>query len=155
MSLKTQNKQGFTLVEVLVALVVLAIGLLGLATLQGRALGGGHSAYLRSQATLYAYDILERMRVNREEAMTLPSPYTLADYGDVSAATPGTRADDDLDEWLGFVNGLPGGEARINLSNEEKGRILVQIFVRWNEKVMKTDAGGNPIQPEIVVRTIL
>lgn len=56
---------GFTLIEVLVAVLVLAIGLLGLAGLQTTGLHSNHSAYLRTQATLLAYDMADRMRANR------------------------------------------------------------------------------------------
>lgn len=55
---------GFTLVEVLVALVILCVGLLGLAGLHLSGLRNNESAYLRSQATLQAYDMVDRMRAN-------------------------------------------------------------------------------------------
>ena len=47
----SSGSQGFSLMEVLVALLVLAIGLLGLAALQARGVKFNHDAYLRSQAT--------------------------------------------------------------------------------------------------------
>jgi type IV pilus assembly protein PilV len=62
------KSKGFTLVEVLVAVFVLAIGLLGLAGLQAKSLQFNHSAYQRSQATILAYDIIDRMRTNLSEA---------------------------------------------------------------------------------------
>ena len=63
--MKTFNKnQGFTLVEIMIAVFVLAIGLLGMAGLQMASLKNNHSAYLRTQAVEYAYDITDRMRAN-------------------------------------------------------------------------------------------
>lgn len=63
--MKTFNKnQGFTLVEIMIAVFVLAIGLLGMAGLQMASLKNNHSAYLRTQAVEYAYDISDRMRAN-------------------------------------------------------------------------------------------
>lgn len=59
---------GFTLVEVLIAVVILAAGLLGLAALQATALGFNQSAYYRSQATQLAYDMADRMRSNVADA---------------------------------------------------------------------------------------
>ena len=60
------RSRGFTLVEVLVALVVLSIGLLGVAALQLTSLRSNHSSAMRSQATFLAYDIIDRMRANRD-----------------------------------------------------------------------------------------
>lgn len=58
------HMKGFTLVEVLVALLILSIGLLGLAGLQAGGLRSNHSAYLRSQAVMLAHDMADRMRSN-------------------------------------------------------------------------------------------
>lgn len=55
---------GFTLVEVLVTIIVLAIGVLGLAGLQLASMRSNHSAFLRTQATLAANDLIDRMRIN-------------------------------------------------------------------------------------------
>ena len=60
----TIQSQGFSLVEVLVALLVLSIGLLGLAALQTTSLQYNTGSYLRTQATFLAYDIIDRMRAN-------------------------------------------------------------------------------------------
>lgn len=62
------HSQGFTLVEVMVAVVILAIGLLGMATLMMSSLQSSESAYSRSQASLMAYDILDRMRANKVDS---------------------------------------------------------------------------------------
>ncbi|MEJ2142634.1 MAG: type IV pilus modification protein PilV, partial [Gammaproteobacteria bacterium] len=53
---------GFSLLEVMIAMVIFSIGLIGLAGLQSASLGYNHSAYLRSQATYLAYNILDKMR---------------------------------------------------------------------------------------------
>jgi type IV pilus assembly protein PilV len=59
---------GFTLIEVLVAMVVLTVGLLGLAGLQATSLKNSQNAYYRSVATQLAYDMADRMRANFTEA---------------------------------------------------------------------------------------
>jgi len=61
---RVRSETGFTLIEVLVAVFVLAIGLLGAASLQVVGSRGSNSAYYRSQATLVANDLAERMHVN-------------------------------------------------------------------------------------------
>lgn len=53
------------MLEVLISILVIAFGLLGLAGLQGFSIRNNHNAYLRNQATLAAYDIVDRMRANR------------------------------------------------------------------------------------------
>ena len=60
---------GFTLIEVLVALIVLSIGLLGIGKLMLFTSHANDSAYLRGQATEMAYAILDNMRANRTNAV--------------------------------------------------------------------------------------
>jgi type IV pilus assembly protein PilV len=55
---------GFTLVEVMVAVLILSLGLLGVAGLQTFSLRSNRAAFYRSQATSAAYDIIDRMRAN-------------------------------------------------------------------------------------------
>jgi type IV pilus assembly protein PilV len=59
------KSRGFTLLEILIAVVVLSIGLLGIAGLQALGQRSNHSAYLRSQATALAYEMIDRMRANK------------------------------------------------------------------------------------------
>jgi len=59
-----KNTAGFTLIEVLIAIIILSIGLLGMAGIQLQGLRGTTSSNLRSQATILANDIAERVRVN-------------------------------------------------------------------------------------------
>ena len=59
---------GFSMIEVLVALLILALGLLGFALLQTMTLRYTQSAPLRTQATNLAYDVLDQMRANRQQA---------------------------------------------------------------------------------------
>lgn len=59
-----QRQSGSTLIEVMVSIVVMAIGLLGLAGLQVSALKFEKSSSQRSEASLAAYDISERIRAN-------------------------------------------------------------------------------------------
>ena len=59
-----KQSDGFTLLEVLVALLILAIGILGIAGLQFQALRFNHDAYLRTQVNVVATDVMELMRLN-------------------------------------------------------------------------------------------
>src|SRR5580658_10907158 len=71
-----ERHDGFTILEVLVSLVILSIGLLGTAKLMLYSSHANDSAYLRSQATDLAYEILDNMRANRQQA--LAGAYTTA-----------------------------------------------------------------------------
>ena len=93
---------GFTLLEVLIALVVLSIGLLGIAALQGVGLRSSQGAYLTSQASLLAYDIADRIRAN---------PQSVAAYNGFVTNCPETMPatpllDADLAEWSCAVEEL-------------------------------------------------
>src|ERR1700733_499043 len=80
---------GFTLIEVLVSMVILSIGLLGIAKLMLFSSRSNDSAYLRSQATELAYEILDNMRANRQEAIAL-TYNTTAGAVATTAAPPAT-----------------------------------------------------------------
>ena len=61
-----QNKlsTGFTLLEILIAMLIISIGLLGVATLQIRGQQFNQVSYFRTQATFLAYDLMDRIRIN-------------------------------------------------------------------------------------------
>ncbi len=132
MKTKLMQKGGFTLVEVLVALVVLSVGLLGLASLQAQGLSGNADAMLRTQATLYVYDMVERMRINRDDAISSSQHYEIA-YGDTPASTLPTMVKDDLDDWLAEVATLPSGLGSIDISSTSAGTEAT-VSVQYNDK---------------------
>jgi type IV pilus assembly protein PilV len=133
-----RNNRGFTLLEILVALLVLSIGLLGLAGLQTFSLRNNHSALLRSQAVVLAYDALDRMRSNRDQAMLGTGGYRTgfgdhaADYSasDCSSnCTSSALATYDLAAWKADVERLPGGQAQISIDANNKATVQV----RWSD----------------------
>lgn len=96
------RQHGFSMVEVLVALLILSIGLLGLAGMQTRSVQMNQSAAQSSQANFLAYDILDRMRANRNAAVNGDYNRTLTQP--VPTAT-NTLANRDLREWLIMIVG--------------------------------------------------
>jgi type IV pilus assembly protein PilV len=70
-----QKARGFTLIEVLVSTIILAIGLLGLAAMQTLALKDNQDAFFYSQASTLAYEMSDRMKVNPSGwSATIPEP---------------------------------------------------------------------------------
>lgn len=131
-SLKYQA--GFTLLEVLVTIVVLSLGLLGYGGLQMASLKNSASAYQRSQATILAYDMIDRMRANRTQAIGGNYNITIGSPG----AGSGVAGQDILD-WKTLVgNALPGGDAAINVDGT--GNALIQI--QWVDKRDRSNTGN-------------
>lgn len=117
-------QHGFTMVEVLVTVLILAIGLLGLAGLQSTALRSNHSAYLRSQATVLAYDIADRMRANRTAALN--DDYNVGLGG---APTGSTMAVTDVNAWKGNLAAmLPQGDGTV-----DRAGTRFTITVQWDD----------------------
>lgn len=129
-----KDQAGFTLLEVLITLVILAIGLLGLAGIQATGLKNNHSAYMRSQATQLAYDIADRMRAN----MTAVDSYLTTDPSsagiktscmEVSGCAPVDMAENDLYEWnLALTNALPLAEAIVSIASG-----VHTITINWDD----------------------
>ena len=143
--------RGFTLLEILVALLVLSVGLLGLAGLQTFSLRNNHSAFLRSQAIVLAYDALDRIRSNRDQALLGTGSAYNATYSDSPGAvdcssncTSSRIAQYDLAAWKADVARLPGGQARIAIDANNK----VTVQVRWSD-----NRDGNPLT--VAVETLL
>jgi len=107
------DASGFTLLEVLVALLVLAIGLLGLAALQTMSMKFSHQSYERTQATLLAYDILDCMRANPNGDYSATAS---SDPGCISAScTANQLAEHDLFHWRKAVqNSLAASAATVS-----------------------------------------
>tara|TARA_R110001583_G_scaffold173287_1_gene327195 strand:- start:40849 stop:41307 length:459 start_codon:yes stop_codon:yes gene_type:complete len=132
----TNNKtkqSGFTLLEVLITLVILAIGLLGLAGMQATGLKNNHSAYMRSQATQFAYDIADRMRANTIAIASYitSDPSTASAQASCMAAgcTPAQMAGNDLFEWnSALTSTLPLAEATISVATG-----VYTITINWDD----------------------
>lgn len=133
--------RGVSLIEVLVALLILSVGLLGLAGLQTASLQYNHSASLRTQANNFAYDMADRMRVNRNAAVD--GHYNIDKGG--SLPTGNSVADQDVAEWVQTVrNTLPDGDASIHVNNNATGTITIE----WDDSRGEEDR----VRFQLVVR---
>lgn len=117
-TLRQIHPQGFTLLETLAALLILSIGLLGLASLQLTNVKNSRDAYYRTQANILAQDIAERMRANREgieeNAYHATDGAQNANCRQLTGCTWSQLAADDVYLWHTSVESvLPSGEARV------------------------------------------
>jgi type IV pilus assembly protein PilV len=105
---------GFTLLEVLVTVLVLSIGLLGLAGLQTAGLRSGQSAAQRSAATQLAVDIIDRVRANPLAKDQYAANAAGSDDCLGIACTPEQMAGYDLAQWTAALAAqLPSGEGTV------------------------------------------
>lgn len=122
--------RGFTFIEALIALLVLSIGLLGVAALQLTSVRSNHSASLRSQATLLAYDMVDRMRANRTEALSGAYDIAFGAELDEESTTLNTA---DLERWTANLQEtLPSGEGSIERT-VTGGATTFTVTVRWDD----------------------
>lgn len=124
------RQRGFTLVEAMVALLVLSIGLLGIAALYVETLRSGRTALYRTSAVNFAGDIADRIRANRNpvNAYACGNPCVPANGGNAVA-------DADLATWMADIAAtLPGGTAGITFT---AGTVTTPaaylIQVSWSE----------------------
>ena len=166
---------GFTLLEVLIALVVSSIGLLGIAKLMMTAAHSNDSAYLRSQATEMAYSILDNMRANRQAALLQGYDTNIS----AMAVNPGSclviaapclpekLASYDVYRWklrlatpagVAPLGALPSGQGSVKTVTTATGTTAT-IIVQWDDAAAQSTFGatkvGDVAPVSIAVETVL
>lgn len=134
-----KHQAGVGMLEILVTLLVLGVGFLGMAALQANALKLGHSAAIRTQASILSYDIIDRMRANKDMASAGNYDITLGDAGgsvttcETAGCTPAQMATYDKFQWLYELSTqLPRGKGAV-LVNAGSSSDRVSVMVQWDE----------------------
>ncbi|MBT8136006.1 MAG: type IV pilus modification protein PilV [Gammaproteobacteria bacterium] len=143
-----KNNQGFTLLETLIALVVLSVGMLGIASLHVEGLRNGRTATLRTKAMTLATDMAEKMRANRIGAQAGNYVSAAADAGanndcaddlvgnPTVACTPTLMAQHDIWLWkrklVNAQTGLPGSPTGVIISDGAAAPTFT-ITLNWTE----------------------
>lgn len=148
---------GFSLLEVLIAIVVLSIGVLTVAGLQVFALRANQVSYQRSQAAVLAAEIIDRMRANRAAAAAgnysldpdepPPAPEGACEEAACNGAAMAAR---DLSLWFQrLVDTLPGATAEIVCSDAPcTPASLHTVTVMWDEDRTGAEDTSCPPQDE-------
>ncbi|WP_279250928.1 type IV pilus modification protein PilV [Candidatus Marimicrobium litorale] len=176
--LSSTKQSGFTLLEVLIAMIIIATGLLGVASMQLMSFQNSQGAYMRSQATVLATDMLDRMRSNKPGRQSGSySALTLDEKEDVpekktcmildSGCSAADIASQDVYEWSrhfwnledqdGYKPTLPGARATVT-QTAGTDEYIVTVF--WKQRDWDVDADGNAergatIENSVQLRTII
>ena len=139
MNLRTtrRRQRGFSLVEVLIALVIMSVGMLGIAGLYVQSMQAGRTSMFRHHAVTIAGDVADRIRANPTAAIAYAAA-TGVNNGCIAgtvACTPAQMAAHDILLWkVQASTTLPGGDVAIVFA-AAVGAVppTYQITVNWNE----------------------
>jgi type IV pilus assembly protein PilV len=181
----SQRRRGFALLEVLIAVLVMAFGMLGIAQLLLVTTRSNASSGMRQQAIQSAYNMLDRIRANRQAALNgeydtgaLPTSGTASlpaepdvkcdraksDSGDTCSAAQ--MAEYDLWYWLSadVSSHLPNGAGQVT-SRKDGANVNVTVTVQWDDGLATeqarlgaaaaSSATGNPSFARFVVQSVL
>ncbi len=131
MLIARHRQQGVTLIEAMIALLVISIGLLGIAALQITAMSQNTSSLNHSQAVWIAYNMSDRIRANTTEFNTYIGIDTNNSYNQdcmSGACTTGMMVTADATDWGNLIAALPAGRGII--ANDPDG---LSITVMWDD----------------------
>lgn len=145
--------RGFTLLEVMVAIIVIAVSLLGLAAMLGRVHTNAYGALLRTDASILLTDMAERIMANRATVMTAPTTYTVAMGAALACSTKptvtATVAEIDLWQFRCMAKqSLPAGDGSV-APDSATAPTQVTITVQWDDS-----RGGNGNSPQTLTQVV-
>jgi len=108
---KKRGEEGFTLLEVIIAVSILAVGLLAVASMQAAAIRGNHNAYQHTEGTTWAQDRLEQV---------LSQPYDTGDEGALASVTD-----------QGYTT--TGTVARLDTGDANGGQVI-SVTATWQDR---------------------
>jgi type IV pilus assembly protein PilV len=142
-----KDQKGSTLIEVLVTLFIMAVGLLGLASMQIISIKNINNSQFRTLATDYAYDMAERMRANTSGVDSgnydsLSTSGAVETSCSLSSCSTSEIADLDEYEWSELITqdvvsgGLPSGSGTVTANGD-----VYDIHIQWNEQDRDSSGG--------------
>jgi type IV pilus assembly protein PilV len=141
------RNQGFTLLEVLIAVFLIALALLGSAGLQAYSVKVTQGSQFRAQAVVLGMDLAERIEANNAAAVggsyvaTLPSSASATDCI-ASPCSPGQLAVYDLDQLQqNLERQLPQASATITRTGA--GPFVYTIQISWQERAFRTKSSAS------------
>ncbi|MFT4047251.1 MAG: type IV pilus modification protein PilV [Solimonas sp.] len=146
------RSRGVGLIEVLVAVLVLSIGLLGIALVQTRALSQDNSSMSRSMAVVASYSIIDAMRIDQTNA--LAGSYNTTMTADACPDAGSTLAGAQLHEWCEELGAALGTEATTQgtVTCATDGTDICEITVQFDDSRIGT--GGSSAQ-QVITKVML
>ncbi|GGD04977.1 type IV pilus modification protein PilV [Halopseudomonas salina] len=143
---RSKRQRGVSLLEVMIAVFVTAIGVLGAAAMQLNALKYTDSSRLSSQASFIVYDVIDRIRANADPVQL--DQYDIANIEAVPGSANSVLATDLID-FANAVSALPDGAGSIDVNGSQ-----VSVEVSWSEgRAGGLDAEGNVQRGELAITT--
>jgi type IV pilus assembly protein PilV len=158
---KTRLQRGFTLIEMMIALLIFSLGLMGMASLMILSVKTNQSAYLRTQASFLAQSMADRMRANMGQINAYNGTYNYGSVGtdpcaSSAACPPATQVARDRVLWSQLlVDSLPNPTAVINCNGAARGGAaqagsapyngLCTMTISWDETTLRRgELSANP-----------
>ena len=131
------KQSGFNLIEILVSIVILSIGLLGLAALQNTSIKLSFDSYVRTQASFLAYDLIDRIRANpsalRYTLRPTDNPARKDCFAGNAECSPNDLRQFDLYYWKQSVNQvLPNASIEITFDEPQN---QYQMKLTWSDRI--------------------
>ncbi|MHB8346033.1 MAG: type IV pilus modification protein PilV [Acidiferrobacterales bacterium] len=126
------HSRGFSLLEVLIALLILSVALLGIAALASISLKADDSSYMRTQADNLAYQAIDLMHSDRSDAVNGCFDSTFNAGGTAPSVCGSTAANVALLQWQQALTALPSGVGTISTS-AANGVTTVTVVISWND----------------------
>jgi type IV pilus assembly protein PilV len=148
------------MMEVLITILIMSVGLLGVAAMQAEALKGGNDSILRSKAVAFVADITDRMRANIQGLanyqLTLGGTISNPPNCAANQCTPADMARFDMSQWLTALAdpamGLPGAQASI-VQPAPGGTVgLLTVTVTWTDRLQRNETVATREQYAIQVQ---
>ncbi|PAV25161.1 type IV pilus assembly protein PilV [Tamilnaduibacter salinus] len=141
------SQSGITFIEVLVTMVIVGVGLLGVAAMTLDGLNNNRSAYLRTQASLLAYDMADRIRLNSGQASSYAGFTTKGAGTSVpsclsnnSGCSPSKLVAADKAQWASAIQGsggdfifLPAAQGAVTQNGDEFTVAVNWVETQWDE----------------------
>ena len=148
-------QRGTSLLEVLISVLIMAVGLLGIAAMQATALRNSQGSTERSQAVVQSYAIIDAMRANRERA--LAGDYNTGGAWMCAVPAGGTLANNDRARWLTslrttIANNVADASICGSIQCTAATSICV-VGVRWDESRSGSTGGQQAGSTEQAIQT--